>query len=735
MDAMSRREFFRKTGADAALAGLLATAAATLRANPLGLPIGSQTYPHRALIKEGNFAGLAATLAGIGVKTLELCSPLGYTEFTSLSDARMVKEIMNDHGLTCESAHFSMKELREKQPAAIDWAKEVGITQMITATLGGGNAPTLDDVKRAADEYNKIAAVAAASGIQQGLHNEGFESSEVDGRRTYDILFELLDPKLVKFQFQMSTISRGFVAHEYLDKYPGRFISMHLQDVDLNCHAATATRRAARPASRRAWARRADRPWQGQHRLDQDVPGGKDGRREELLRRAEHGSDEGKRRVPEDADGMTHRGLTLLVALCLTAHVEAQPTPPVHVVLWFDAEDYILPEDDDATKRLAEMLTRLGVKATFKVVGEKARVLEQRGRTDVIAALKRHEIGYHSNTHSQQPTIAVYLQHAGWDDGRAEFERREGQGSRDVARIFGTTPVAYGQPGSALGAAELSGAARDGHPDVSGRSRPRRHRRPAVLLRRDAQRLQDAIDTRADGARRRRSRREHGAIHETRRRAARAGRRHDQHLLSPVGVGSRRVLGRGQLQPRRKPAARRWKRPRTRPAAETETAFADFEQYIRFIQTAARRGVCHGVGPDASVRRPRDGACVLARRPARDRCRGAARDHIPAASGRDPVGRRRLRPAHRRNGGVRQVERRAGGVARDAACSDRPGRLRRRSVGRRHQCFPGRHSHAPSPTRRTSAARIIACPTRSGSAPTACRPPTSLPRSRPSSSA
>ena len=117
--------------------------------------------------------------------------------------------------------------------------------------------------------------------------------------------------------------------------------------------------------------------------------------------------------------------------------------------MWFDAEDYILPEDDDATKRLAEMLTRLNVKATFKVVGEKARVLEQRGRQDVIAAVKAHEVGYHSNTHSQQPTIAVYLQHAGWDDGRAEFERREGQGARDVARIFGTTPVAYGQPGSA----------------------------------------------------------------------------------------------------------------------------------------------------------------------------------------------------------------------------------------------------------------------------------------------
>jgi sugar phosphate isomerase/epimerase len=38
----------------------------------------------------------------------------------------------------------------------------------------------------------------------------------------------------VWFQFQMSTISRGFVAHEYFTKYPGRFFSMHLQDVDLN---------------------------------------------------------------------------------------------------------------------------------------------------------------------------------------------------------------------------------------------------------------------------------------------------------------------------------------------------------------------------------------------------------------------------------------------------------------------------------------------------------------------
>jgi sugar phosphate isomerase/epimerase len=232
MAAVSRREFLKKAATDAAVAGFLAAGVAELRANPLGLPIGSQTYPHRAMIKEGNFSGLLKTLADAGVHTIELCSPIGYADFASLSDGKQVKKIVADHGLACESAHFSMRELRQDQAASIAWAKDAGITQMITATLGAGNTPTMDDVKKAADEYNHIADVAARSGIQQGLHNEGFEVSIVDGQRTYDVLFGLLDPKLVKFQFQMSTISRGFDAAEYFTKYPGRFFSMHLQDWD-----------------------------------------------------------------------------------------------------------------------------------------------------------------------------------------------------------------------------------------------------------------------------------------------------------------------------------------------------------------------------------------------------------------------------------------------------------------------------------------------------------------------
>jgi sugar phosphate isomerase/epimerase len=251
MASSSRREFMQRAAVCSGVTGFLVANGAELRASPLDLPIGSQVWPLRSMLKD--LPAFAKMLAEIGVTRLELCSPIGYgEEFASLKNGSEVKKILADHGMKAESSHFSMGELRKSQEKSIEWAKDVGITQMITATLGGDDQPTLDQVKKAADEYNKIAAVAAKADMQQGLHNEGFEVSMVDGQRTYDLLFDLLDPKLVKFQFQMSTITAGFVADEYFLKYPGRFNSMHLQDVDMNVAVPPGPSSKGAPAGRRA---------------------------------------------------------------------------------------------------------------------------------------------------------------------------------------------------------------------------------------------------------------------------------------------------------------------------------------------------------------------------------------------------------------------------------------------------------------------------------------------------
>lgn len=232
MPLMSRRDFVKNAVETAAAAGIVSATALQVRANPLGLPIGCQTYPVRSMIGH-DFPGTIKQLAGAGFQSVELCSPVGYADsgFATLAKYKPVEiqKVFSDAGVTCMSSHFSIQELRKDLAGRIAWAKDLGLTQMLVPSLDGPKNPTMDDVKRAAEEYNKMAEQSAQAGIQQGLHNEDFELSTVDGKRTYDVLFDLLDPKLVKFQFQVSTISEGYDAAEYFTKYPGRFISMHVQ--------------------------------------------------------------------------------------------------------------------------------------------------------------------------------------------------------------------------------------------------------------------------------------------------------------------------------------------------------------------------------------------------------------------------------------------------------------------------------------------------------------------------
>ena len=232
MSLISRRDFLKTAVTYTAAASFFSAGVLNLRANPLGLPIGCQTWPVRKMIEQ-DFPGTIKQLAAAGFQRIELCLPVGYADngFAGLAKYKgsELRKILGDAGVGCVSSHFGIDELRKDQQAAIAWAKDVGLTQMLVPSLDGPKNPTMDDVKRAADEYNKMGEQAAKAGIQQGLHNENFELSMVDGKRTYDVLFSLLDPKLVKFQFQVSTISRGYDAAEYFAKYPGRFISMHVQ--------------------------------------------------------------------------------------------------------------------------------------------------------------------------------------------------------------------------------------------------------------------------------------------------------------------------------------------------------------------------------------------------------------------------------------------------------------------------------------------------------------------------
>lgn len=204
-------------------------------ANPLNMPIGTQTYPIRALIKADHLAAFR-TLGEAGFQRVELCAPMSYAaDFGVLAKytGAQLRQVLADQGLRTESSHIDMKQLQgDEAKKSLDWANDVGITQLILWSFNGPQNPTMDDLKRSADAANAIGEQTAARGVQLGVHNEGYEASMVDGQRAYDILMGLTHPQHVKYQFQVSSVRRGMEPAEYLAKYPGRFVSLHLQDLD-----------------------------------------------------------------------------------------------------------------------------------------------------------------------------------------------------------------------------------------------------------------------------------------------------------------------------------------------------------------------------------------------------------------------------------------------------------------------------------------------------------------------
>jgi hypothetical protein len=123
----------------------------------------------------------------------------------------------------------------------------------------------------------------------------------------------------------------------------------------------------------------------------------------------------------------------------------------MYISLFVDVEDCSTPLSDDVARDIADIVSSHGLSGNLMVVGDKARALERRGRQDVIAALRRHEVGLHSDRHSRHPTVAEYLENAGWQDGIEEAVQRERPGVEALRRVFGQSPSCWGQPGGSWG--------------------------------------------------------------------------------------------------------------------------------------------------------------------------------------------------------------------------------------------------------------------------------------------
>jgi hypothetical protein len=117
---------------------------------------------------------------------------------------------------------------------------------------------------------------------------------------------------------------------------------------------------------------------------------------------------------------------------------------PLDVALVLDVEDIFSPPEvgnDDSIKDLATILTSERLQATFLFIGDRAQLLQERGRRDVIDSMEPHEVGLHGRS-ARHPAGAEYLAGKSWEDGVAESLKHEREGTEIIRAIFGKPCVA-----------------------------------------------------------------------------------------------------------------------------------------------------------------------------------------------------------------------------------------------------------------------------------------------------
>ncbi len=237
MNSLNRRQFIGKSMLGLGSAALLSHLPLTIRADIVSShprhPVGFQVYTIREMLVK-DFPGTLKMMAKLGYQGVEMCSPPGYitSGFEPLVKMKpeVMRKIITDAGLTCESSHFTFGELKDNLGERIEYSKKLGLKQMICSSFWLPKEATMTDWLKACDQLNEIGSKTKKAGIQLGFHNHHMEFEKINGELIYDALLKQFDPELIKMQFQVAVISIGYKASDYFLKYQGRFISAHLAD-------------------------------------------------------------------------------------------------------------------------------------------------------------------------------------------------------------------------------------------------------------------------------------------------------------------------------------------------------------------------------------------------------------------------------------------------------------------------------------------------------------------------
>lgn len=200
--------------------------------------IGIQLYSVRADMMKNPLETLKA-LADMGYKYVEHANYVnrkfyGYT-------AVEFKKVLSDLGLSMPSGHTVMNathfdkaknDFSDAWKYTVDDAATMGQEYVISPWMDEKLRHSYDGLMYQLDVFNKSGELCKKQGMKFGYHNHDFEFTEkINDTPIYDLIIKNTNPDLVIQQLDFGNMyGSGGRAKEWIDKYHGRFPSLHVKD-------------------------------------------------------------------------------------------------------------------------------------------------------------------------------------------------------------------------------------------------------------------------------------------------------------------------------------------------------------------------------------------------------------------------------------------------------------------------------------------------------------------------
>jgi sugar phosphate isomerase/epimerase len=188
-------------------------------------PTGLQLYSLRDLQNSQGVAAVLDQAKAWGFKYVEVAGlgNMSPAEFRAQLDRR---------GLVPIGQHFPYAQLRDDMEGVVRDAKALGLPCVGCAWIDHTEPFDEKQCREAIRVFNRAGAALAKQGIQFYYHNHGYEFRPYRQGTLFDLLMSETDPKTVFFQMDvMWTVMPGHDPVKLLEKYPKRWLLVHLKDV------------------------------------------------------------------------------------------------------------------------------------------------------------------------------------------------------------------------------------------------------------------------------------------------------------------------------------------------------------------------------------------------------------------------------------------------------------------------------------------------------------------------